>query len=248
ALAAVTSLALGQGTVAVAQAQKAPAAAVPDLSGVWLPDSRRSGRAPREPREWPLTPAAQKAVQEYATRYLPIDPTLDDPNVSCIPESLPYAMRLIAQYPFEILTTPGQITIFFEIFGGVRRIYLDGRRMPSDLLPSTMGYSIGRWEGDTLVVETTHVKNEAAGPFAGNPPVSMARRFVERFSLGLDPAGKKELRDEITIHDPAVLTQPVVIPMVYKWSPDIEVGEYLCQQDVWDQNIQGHPSSVPWRH
>ena len=51
----------------------------------------------------------------------------------------------------------------------------------------------------------------------------------------------------MTIHDPVVLTAPVKMQMFYKWSPDIEVGEYLCQQDIWDQNVQGSPSSVPWR-
>ena len=111
-----------------------------------------------------------------------------------------------------------------------------------------MGYSIGRWEGSTLVVETTHVRNTGPGPFAGNPPISSARRFVERITLGTDTQGRKQLRNEITIHDAAVLAAPVTIPMAYKWSPDIEVGEYLCQQDIWDQNIQGNPSSVPWRH
>ncbi len=234
AFVAMATLAQAQGT--------APA---PDFSGVWLPDSRLSGRMPPE---LPLTPAARRALQDYASDYLPIDPTLDDANVSCIPEPFPYGMRLIAQYPFEVVMTPGQVTIFFEVFGGVRRIYVDGRRPPPELLPTTLGYSVGHWEGATLVVETTHVKNEAPGPLAGNPPVSMARRFVERISLGTDAQGRRQLRDEITIHDAAVLATPVVIPMVYKWSPDIEVGEYLCQQDIWDQNIQGNPSSVPWRH
>ncbi len=65
--------------------------------------------------------------------------------------------------------------------------------------------------------------------------------------LGKNPEGRKELRNEITIHDPVVLTAPVTMRMAYKWSPDIEVGEYLCQQDIWDQNLQGSPSTVPWR-
>ena len=65
--------------------------------------------------------------------------------------------------------------------------------------------------------------------------------------MGRDENGQKQLRNQITIHDPVVLTQPVTVNMLYKWSPDIEVGEYLCQQDIWDQNLQGSPSTVPWR-
>ena len=72
-----------------------------------------------------------------------------------------------------------------------------------------MGRSIGHWEGDTLVIETTASGAKAPGAFSGNPPVSSARRIVERLSLGKDAEGRKQLRNEITIHDPVVLTAPV---------------------------------------
>jgi len=238
-------LLLGASAPLLAAQAVAPHPAVArEMAGVWLPDGKRSGRLPRE---LPLTPEARKAADEYQRRYGPIDPTVDDANASCIPESFPYGMRLIAQYPFEVLFTPGRVTIFFEIFGGIRRIELDPRVAPRDVLPTARGRSVGHWEGDTLVVETTQVRKTGAGPYSGDPPVSLARRFVERISLGTDDEGKKQLRNEITIHDPAVLTQPLTMRMLYKWSPDIEVGEYLCQQDIWDQNVQGGPSSVPWR-
>ena len=51
----------------------------------------------------------------------------------------------------------------------------------------------------------------------------------------------------MTIHRPGGADRAGEVQMCYKWSPDIEVGEYLCQQDIWDQNLQGSPSSVPWR-
>ena len=96
---------------------------------------------------------------------------------------------------------------------------------PTDPLPSAMGTSVGHWEGDTLVVETTNVRKDGFGRFSGNPPVSNARRFVERISLGRDEEGRKQLRNEITIHDAAVLARPVTLRMLYKWSPDMEVGK-----------------------
>jgi hypothetical protein len=158
-------------------------------------------------------------------------------------------MRLLAQYPFEILMTPQRVTVFFEVYGGVRRIHLDGRLAPAEMLPTTLGHSTGRWEGNELVVETTRVKVEGAGPMSGSPPRSPGRRFVERLSIGQDPQGRRELRNTITIHDPAVLREPVTLRMYYKQAAaGIEVGEYLCQQDIWDQNVQGNPSTIPWRH
>ena len=214
-----------------------------EMAGVWLPDSRSSGRLPQR---WPLNAAAQQAADRYQEKYGPVDPVVDDANISCLPEPHPYSMRLIAQYPMEILFTPRQVTFFFEVYGGIRRIYFDQKR-DDDFLPSVMGHSTGHWEGDTLIVETTHIRKEGIGRFSGNPPISAARRIVEKISLGKDSQGRKQLRNEMTIEDKVVLTTPVTMVMFYKWSPDIEVGEYLCQQDIWDQNLQGSPSSVPWR-
>jgi hypothetical protein len=215
-----------------------------EMAGVWLPDGRNSGRLPQQ---WPMKAEAQRAADNYQQQYGPIDPRIDDANTSCLPEPHPYSMRLIAQYPMEILFTSGQVTFFFEVYGGIRRVYLDERRRSDDVLPSVMGHSIGHWEGDTLVIETTRIRKEGVGRFSGNPPSSAARRIVERISLGKDGEGRRQLRNDMTIEDPVVLTSPVTIRMLYKWSPDIEVGEYLCQQDIWDQNLQGSPSSVPWR-
>ncbi len=238
-------LALGLATLAAAaQAAEHPAVAR-EMAGVWLPDSRHSGRLPQE---WPLRPEAAAARDRYRQLHGPIDPVVDDANASCIPEPMPYAIRLIAQYPFEILFTPDRMTMFFEIYGSVRRIPVGAQRGSAlEVLPTPMGHSQGRWQGDTLVVETTQIRREGAGQPNGDPPVSNARRIVERWSLGKDEAGQKQLRNDITIIDPVVLLQPVSFTMRYKWSPDIEVGEYLCQQDIWDQNLQGSPSTVPWR-
>ena len=240
-----TWVALGIATLSAASHAAEHPAVARDMVGVWLPDSRRSGRPPQE---WPLRPEAAATRDRYRQLHGPIDPTVDDANASCIPEPMPYPVRLFAQYPFEILFTPDRMTMFFEIYGSVRRIPVGAPRGAAlEALPTPMGRSRGHWEGDTLVVETAQLRREGAGRPNGDPPVSSVRRIVERWSLGKDDAGQKQLRNEISIIDPVVLTQPVSFRMVYKWSPDIEVGEYLCQQDIWDQNLQGSPSTVPWR-
>jgi len=221
-----------------------PASVARDMNGVWLPDSRRSERPPAQ---LPLRPEAVEAQRKYRETYGPVDPTIDDANASCIPESMPYPVRLIAQYPFEILFTAGRMTMFFEIFGSVRRIPINTPPAVLESLPTAMGTSRGHWEGDVLVVETIRLRHEGAGLPSGDPPVSNARRITERWSIGTDEEGKRQLRNDMTIDDPVVFTAPVSYRMRYKWSPDIAVGEYLCQQDIWDQNLQGQPSTVPWR-
>ncbi|HVY79476.1 MAG TPA: hypothetical protein VG994_00720 [Steroidobacteraceae bacterium] len=214
----------------------------PDFSGVWLPDGRKNaGQWPKQP---PFTPAMKALRATYAAKYLPQDKEVDDENTSCIPYGMLTTMLGIAQYPFEILSTPTQLTLLTEIFGSVRRIYLDGRRPPPELLPSRMGFSTGHWEGATLVVETTHLTPENEGSARAG---SAAQRIVERFSVVPDAQYGKELVDEITVYDPTVYAQPITVTMRYKWAPDVQVGEYLCQQDIWDQNKEGHPSEIPWR-
>jgi hypothetical protein len=214
-----------------------------EMAGVWLPDSKRSDRAPRVP----LRPEAAESREKWLAEYGPVDQRIDDTNASCIAEPMPWPARLIAQYPFELLFTPERVTVFYEVFGSLRRIPIGTPRNTFDSLPSAMGTSSGRWEGDTLVVETHTIRRDGAGKPTGDAPISNARRIIERFSMGKDEAGNKQLRNELTIVDPVVLTAPVKFTMRYKWSPDIFVGEYLCQQDIWDQNLQGSPSTVPWR-
>jgi hypothetical protein len=214
-----------------------------EMAGVWLPDSKRSERPPR----LPLRLEAAESREKWLAEYGPVDPTVDDTNASCIAEAMPWPVRLIAQYPFEVLFTPDRVTVFHEVFGSLRRIPIGTARNTFDTLPSAMGTSIGRWEGDTLVVETRNIRREGMGKPSGDAPASNSRRIVERWTMGKDEAGNKQLRNELTIIDPVVLTEPVKYAMRYKWSPDISVGEYLCQQDIWDQNLLGSPSSVPWR-
>jgi hypothetical protein len=226
----------------VCVAAAADAGSKPDFSGVWLPNGRKNiGLWPKQP---PFTPAMLEAREKFAARHHPIDPEVDDEHTSCLPYSMTAAMMLIAQYPFEIITTPAQIAFVMETYGSVRRIYLDGRKPPAELLPSRMGFSTGRWEGDVLVVETTHLLPESEG---NQRPGSLMQRVVERFSLAQSAEHGKELVNELTVHDPLVYTQPVTVRLHYKWSPDIQVGEYFCHQDIWDQNMDGNPTNIPWR-
>lgn len=215
--------------------------AKPDFSGVWLPNSKESGR-------WsdarPFTPTMAKLREQWAKDTGPIDFTRDDDHTSCLPYTLPFIVTTITQYPFEIVSTPRRIYFFTEVYGQVRRIDLDGRAVSPETLPSRVGTSRGHWEDAQLVVETTHILPENEG---SRFPSSPALRVVERLSLMEGGELGKQLVDEMTIYDPLVYQQPVTVRMVYKPARGIAVDEYICNQDIWDQHLDGSASKIPWR-
>jgi hypothetical protein len=122
---------------------------------------------------------------------------------------------------------------------------MDAAPVSPERLPSHVGVSRGRWEGSQLVVETTHIVPENEGSrFPGSP----ALQVTERFSLQEGAELGKQLVDEITIRDPLVYSQPITIRMVYKRARnDVTVGEYICNEDIWDQHLDGSTSRIPWR-
>ena len=220
-----------------AVADEAPAL---DIAGVWLPNSRESGRWPAQP---PFTENMIAARARWDQSYAPIDLTRDDEHISCLPYTLPNIMLTITQYPFEIVTTPTQVLLLTEVYGQVRRIHLDGP-LPTDRLPTHTGYSRGRWEGSQLVIETTHILPQHEGT---RYPSSPSMRMLERLSVEPDERYGKRLINEVTIEDPLVYREPVTVRMVYRWARGVEVGEYICEQDLWDQHRAGSDSKIPWR-
>jgi len=124
----------------------------------------------------------------------------------CLPHGMPSWM-LITHNAFELLTTPGRITLLGEVDGNrMRRIYLDGRKPPEDPDPSLHGYSIGHWEGDTLVVDTTAIMPQAyiAISEAIGVPNNGDMRITERIHL----ATPDILHDDLEIVAPKILTAP----------------------------------------
>lgn len=225
----------------VATAAQQPDAAPADLSGVWLPDSRASSRWP-DPR--PYTQAMRDLRAQWEKANAPIDLTRDDDYTSCMPYRLPYLLTTITQYPFEIVSTPQRVYVFTEVFGQVRRIDIGAPAVVGEALPSRTGKSHGRWEGSQFVIETTGILPDNEG---GRYPSSPSLRVMERLSIEPDGGNGRRLINEITFHDPPVYEEPVTVRMVFKEAPDIEVGEYICPQDLWDQHLDGSSSRIPWR-
>jgi hypothetical protein len=179
-----------------------------DFSGVW---SRMSSGLARVTLDY--TPAAQAAVDDY--HYL------DDPALRCVSPGL---VRISGwPYPLEIVQNDEQLTILYESFHEVRRIWLDGRPYPETLPHRAMGYSLGHWEGSTLVVETKMLT--AAHVDLAGQPLSENARVVERMSLSDDGS---TLRSELTLHDPQNYRRPITRHRAWRKTPDTLILEYDC--------------------
>jgi len=185
-------------------------AKLPDWSGVWNPKiSDQDKQAKTNMPPW--TPAANELIQyqlaeEKAGRPPPL-------FVNCLPESMP-AWMLVTHNAMEVLFTPGRVTLLGESDGNrLRRIYTDGRPHPEDPDPTFHGHSIGKWEGDTLVVDTVGVVPQAyiAISEAAGVPNNGDMHIIERIHL----VGKNELHDDLEIIAPNVLTKPWKTTRIY---------------------------------
>jgi hypothetical protein len=163
--------------------------------------------------------AAQAASAELSRKGLPPPST----GMACIPEGMPAMMQ--ATFPMEILETPGQVTIIQEAFTQVRRVYLGAPPIaPEDAEPRFAGHSTGRWEGNTLVVETVGVKESAR---FRNTPHSANIRITERMRLVNDEI----LENQVTVVDPEYLTKPWTWTWMYKRWPGYRIEEYVCEDN-----------------
>jgi hypothetical protein len=219
-------------TIAVVAAQepksKPPAAAdwaalakLPDLTGVWeAPTVGRGGRGPAAgpPPVPQLTPAYAAKKRELDARHLD-----DTEAANCLPTGMPAIMG--HPYPYEFLLTPGKVTIVGEAYQQVRHIYTDGRPLPADPDPTFNGTSIGRWDRDTLVVET--IGFSPLTTIARNTPHSDKMRIIERFHL----TGPDTMSVETTVIDPEALTRPWTTARTLARHRDWTIREYICEEN-----------------
>jgi hypothetical protein len=208
------------------------------LTGVWVAVGTfedPAGPAPWSNTLWPENPPFTPWGRAQSQRLADIRNV-----VPCQPGGPVFAMWELGLFPIEILEAPDRIIIKPENSALPRRIYIDGREHPPDLEPSWMGHSVGRWEGDVLVVDTigtsgrtrgmngvgsnAQVSEDDAKP---RMPVSEQLHLVERLRL---VAGGEVLEDEMTITDPKTYTEPIVVKHYWQRRPDIEVLEYVCNE------------------
>jgi hypothetical protein len=223
---------------ALAAAALAPFAAnaqQPDFSGLWFPAGRT-----QDPQRLPYKPAAQAALAEYEKAF-----TLDDdPGRYCIWPGMPRAVWG-APFTVEIQQRAQDFTIYWEGYGMYRKIYMADRNPPKPILPSAMGHSVARWDGNTLVVETTNLKPY---PYMTRMATSSDAHVVERLRLeerDVDGQKTKFLVDEIVLTDPKVYTQPIKITATLRNRPDLQLLEYTCTDTLWDEYLSQRGLTLP---
>jgi hypothetical protein len=190
-------------------------AELPNFTGVW--EVGRGGGGPAQ--QMSLTPqyaAIQKAYREH--------PAEDSPAANCVPPGMPGIMT--QPYPIEFLFTPGKVTILIEAYMQIRHIYTDGRKHPDDPDLTYNGNSIGRWEGDTLVVDSVGFTKDTPLGGAGVRH-SEKMHIVERVHLK-DP---NTLEIVTIIDDPEALAKPFTRTSVFSRHSDWTMAEYICQQN-----------------
>jgi len=212
----------------------------PDLSGIWQamaeprgpglfglgesPNSKyfRDVLADFKPGEEPLTPAGAELLKQHTQAG-----GIASPGLNCLPDGVPHGDLL--PEPFKMIQTPGVMVMLYEVETTFRQVFTDGRKLPADPSPSWNGYSVGRWEGDTLVIDTAGF-NDLSWLDARGHGHSEEMRVEERFHRR--DFGHMEVG--VTITDPRIFTKPVTFNFVEELLPDTDLLEHYCLEHEKD--------------
>jgi hypothetical protein len=197
----------------------------PDLSGLWQPELTpyRFDVIQDVKDEGIFRPAAQELFLQRAVNL-----RHDNPVTHCLPAG-PQAIFAAGSTRFyRIVQSPDVIALLYEL-GDFRQIYTDGRQLPKDPNPTWMGYSVGHWEDNTLVVETAGFNDKSWLDMVGHPH-SERLRVTERFRR----ADFGHMQVQVTYDDPETLTRPLNISVAVNYAADTDMLEYVCNEDERD--------------
>jgi hypothetical protein len=169
--------------------------------------------------EQPLQPEGAAILKQHSGKPHPV--------TRCLPAGVPAGAFI---YSFKMIQTPQEIVVLAELSQPARQIYIDGRILPIDLQPSWMGYSIGKWDRNTLDVETTGFTEASWLDLSGHPR-SESMHVRERYRR--HDFGHMDL--EVTIEDPKYYTRPFSFKAVFNLLPDTDVLEYVCGENEKDR-------------
>ena len=214
----------------------------PDLSGIWRPFSPNRclpGRASQFvecglelggsplardlganlPGGLPYQPWAAALVKARTG-----DDSRDDPHVRCLPDNPPRTWTL--PHLTKVIHTPKQLALLYEVNAMYRQVFLDGRPMPDDPTPTWNGYSTARWDGDTLVVQTTGFRDDLWLDMGGSPMGSAAKMTerIRRPNFGT-------LEIELTVDDPKTYTRPWTVSLTQTLAVDLELIDEFCLEN-----------------
>ena len=202
-----------------------------DLEGVWWLNGYEYLLGPEPGVPPPLKPQYMKVLEDHIrskNRGFPIA----DASTDCKPHGMPRLME--SPYPIEIVQTPGQVTFLHEVAHNLRRIYLD-QPQPATITPSYLGHSVGKWEGDTLVVDTLGLNTKTFIDDEGSQH-SDKLHITERYKKVL---GGRALELTMTVEDPVTLEKPYSYKRYYTWRPEIRPAEYICEENNRNAPVDG---------
>lgn len=212
------------------------ALAQPDFSGAWATyrgNGGAAGAAGRMVGELKLTPAAQAAVDTF--RKL-VEGTDYSPGNACVGYGMPESVMGSGGYPMEIIQRPEHIFIVNELHNEMRRIFLDGAAGdPAERFPERNGYSVGRWEGERLVVETTRLKTQVDTRYPHSDQALIREEYY--FDTPL-PDGTKVLAADLVMEDPLWLAEPYRATKRWQAVPGYYVKSYECSEPKWLDDMQ----------
>ena len=194
----------------------------PVLAGLWRPAPGLVGdmtRGMKSGETVPFQPWAETLFKERRANN-----SRDDPTASCVVGGVPRSD--FVGYPFKILERPEMVVIMYEAVHSYRQIFTDGRKLPTDPNPAWFGYSVGRWDGDVFVVESSGFNDNVWLDNAGRPAteqLKVTERFVRK------NFGQMEI--QVTIDDPKAYTKPWSVTQQLAFQADTELLEYICNEN-----------------
>jgi hypothetical protein len=199
----------------------------PDLSGLWRPDANpySDDLIQDAAEEAIFKPEAEAIFRKRATDF-----GKDAPHTHCLPEG-PHQIFGTGgpdHSLYRIMQLPNVVGLLYE-GGGFRQFYLDGRTLPKDPNPTWYGYSVGRWEGDTLVVDTAGFNDRSWLDESGHPhseELHITERF-QRVDFG-------HIKFQIMFDDPRTLTRPLTRSLTLNYAADTDMLEYICNEGERD--------------
>jgi hypothetical protein len=196
---------------------------LPDWGGIWFLSRRPAGQAPPVPR---LKGEYLRRFEQWQRDVAANDGVTLRSRSNCSPPGMPRIMQL-AQYPYEFLFTPGRVTVNQEAWMQTRTIWTDGRAHEDDPDPTFMGDSVGRWEGETLVVETRGILEELE--FSGGALHSPEFTVTER--IALSPDNPDVLVNQLRMEDPQALAEPFEVTVTYRRDRAGRLLEFQCSEN-----------------
>ena len=193
----------------------------PDLSGLWEQLNARDSAYYLKGIDYPWTPLGKALMEERKANN-----QKDNPEGHCLPRGLPKADAFDIH---KIVQTPGLILVLYEYGTTFRQIFTDGRALPKDPNPTWMGYSVGHWEGDTLVVESRGFNGKAWLSFEGIP-ITDALRLTER--MRRRDFGHMDI--QLTLDDPKAYMRPWNAELHPQLIADTELIEFICNENEKD--------------